>query len=91
MILNLSSNVIGGSNDEPYFPHKLLLTDTQVLSLCQAFANRSSASIKLSKLIHLKCCSQEEISDTWMGSNKSRGKNNGNKSRRGAVRAGLDF
>ena len=28
--LNLSSNLIGTSNDETNFPHKLLLTDTQV-------------------------------------------------------------
>ena len=26
--LNLSSNVVGGSNDETNFPHKSLLTDT---------------------------------------------------------------
>ena len=29
--LNLSSNLIENSNDETNFPHKLLLTDTQVL------------------------------------------------------------
>ena len=28
--LNLSSNLIGCSNNETYFPHKLLFTDTQV-------------------------------------------------------------
>ena len=28
--LKISSNVIGGSNDENNFPHKLLLTNTQV-------------------------------------------------------------
>ena len=28
--LNLSSNLIGNSNDETNFPHKLLLTNTQV-------------------------------------------------------------
>ena len=47
--LNLSSNVIGDSNDETNFPHKLLLTDRQVSKLCKAFANNSSANIKLSK------------------------------------------
>ena len=26
--LNLSSNLVGGSNDETNFPHKLLLTNT---------------------------------------------------------------
>ena len=37
--LNLSSNVIGNSNDETNFPHTLLLTNTQVLRLCKIFAN----------------------------------------------------
>ena len=31
------------------FPHKLLLTNRQVSNLCKAFANLSSADIKLSK------------------------------------------
>ena len=31
------------------FPRKLLLINTQVSRLCQAFANKSSANIKLSK------------------------------------------
>ena len=30
LTLNLSSNLIENSNDEINFPHKLLLTDTQV-------------------------------------------------------------
>ena len=47
--LNLSSNIIGDSNDENNFPHKLLLTNAQVLRLRKAFANNSSANIKLSK------------------------------------------
>ena len=41
--------MIGDSNDETNFPHKLSLTDTQVLRLCKDFANNSSANIKLSK------------------------------------------
>ena len=32
------------------FPHKLLLTNTQIGRLCKAFANNSSANVKLSKL-----------------------------------------
>ena len=36
--LNLSSNVVGGSNDKYNFPHKLLLTNTQVSKICKAFA-----------------------------------------------------
>ena len=37
------------SNDENNFPHKLLLTNTQVLKLRKAFANNSSANEKLAK------------------------------------------
>ena len=49
MLLGLSSNVIGNSNDETNFPHKLLLTNRQVANLRKPFANNSSADIKLSK------------------------------------------
>ena len=47
--LNLLSNVVGDSNGENNFPHKLLLTDAQVSRLCKAFANGSSVNIKLSE------------------------------------------
>ena len=47
--LNLLSNIVGDSNDENNFLHKLLLTNTQVSKLCKAFANNCSANIKLSK------------------------------------------
>ena len=47
--LEVSSNVAGDSNDENNFPNKLLLTDTQVLSLRKIFTNKSLANIKLSK------------------------------------------
>ena len=47
--LKLASNVVGDSNDENNFPHKFLLTNTQVSKLCNAFANDLSANIKLSK------------------------------------------
>ena len=53
VILNFSSNVIGDSNDETNFLHELL-TDTQVLRLCEPFANGSSANIKLSRTQLLK-------------------------------------
>ena len=42
-------NVAGELNDENNFPHKLLLTNTQFSKLRKAFANGSSANIKLSK------------------------------------------
>ena len=47
VILRLSSNMIG--DNETNFPHKLLLTNRQVLNLREAFANNSSADIKSSK------------------------------------------
>ena len=47
--LKLSSNVVGDSNDENNFQHKLFLTNTQVSKLCKAFAISWSANIKLSK------------------------------------------
>ena len=47
--LDSSPNVVVDSNDETNFPHKLLLTDTQVLRFPKAFANYSSANTKLLK------------------------------------------
>ena len=47
--LEISSNVVGDSNDKNNFPHKLLLTNAQVSKLRTAFVNGSSANIKLSK------------------------------------------
>ena len=47
--MKISSNVVGDSNDENSFPHKLLLTNTQVLKLRKDFSNNSSANIKLLK------------------------------------------
>ena len=44
--LKLWSYVVGDSNYESNFPHKLLLTNTQVSRLCKVFANNSSANIK---------------------------------------------
>ena len=47
--LKLSSNVVGDSNDENNFLHKLLLTNAQVSKLRKAFANNSAVNTKLSK------------------------------------------
>ena len=47
--LNLSSNIIGDSNDENNFPQKLLLTNTQVSRLRKAFSNDPSCNIAFSK------------------------------------------
>ena len=49
VVLKLSSNMIGNSNDETKFPYKLLLADRQVANLCKAFANKSSTDIMLSR------------------------------------------
>ena len=38
-VLRLSSNVIGDSDDETIFPHKLLLNDRQVANLRKAYTN----------------------------------------------------
>ena len=49
VVLRLSSNMVGSSDDEANFPHKLLLTNRQTLSLRKAFNNHTSADIKFSK------------------------------------------
>ena len=40
--------MIGDTNNETNFPHRLLLTDRQVSKLQKGFANNSLANIKLS-------------------------------------------
>ena len=47
--LNLSPNMVGEYNDVVNFPHKLLLTHTQVSRLRKAFTNNLSANLKSSK------------------------------------------
>ena len=49
VVLRLSSNMIGKSDDETNFPHELLLSNRQVASLRKDFANNSLTDIKLSK------------------------------------------
>ena len=41
VVLRLSSNMIGSSDDETNFPHKLLLSNRQVANLPKVFANNS--------------------------------------------------
>ena len=45
----LSSGMVGNSNDNTNFTHKLLLTDSQVANIRKAFANHSSTDVKFSK------------------------------------------
>ena len=47
VVLRLSSDMIG--DNETNFPHKLLLTNRQVVNLRTAFVNKSSTNIKWSK------------------------------------------
>ena len=49
VVLRLSPNMIGESNDKANFPHELLLTDRQISSIRKAFSNNSSADIKFPK------------------------------------------
>ena len=49
VVLRLSSNMIGNSDDKTNFPHELLLTNRQVANLCKVFANNLSTDIKISK------------------------------------------
>ena len=41
--------MVGNSNDNTNFPHKLLLTDRQVANICKAFSNNLSRDVKFSK------------------------------------------
>ena len=47
--LNLSSNIVGNSNDKTNLPHKFLSTNTQISKICKALANGLSANIKYLK------------------------------------------
>ena len=67
VILNLSSNVIGNSNDEASFPHKYLLTNTKISRLCKAFPNNSLANIKLYKTQWNKIRISEGFLDELLG------------------------
>ena len=49
VVLRISSNMVGDSNDNTNFPHELLLTNRQVANIRKAFDNLSSIDIKLSK------------------------------------------
>ena len=47
--LKIPSNIVPNSNNENNFPHKFVLTNSQVSKLQKAFANNSSANIILLK------------------------------------------
>ena len=50
VVIRLSPNMIGDSNDQTNFPHELLLTDRQISTIRNAFPNNSSVDIKFSKI-----------------------------------------
>ena len=49
VVLRISSNMVGNSNDDTNFTHELLLTNRKVANIRKVFANHSSTDIKLSK------------------------------------------
>ena len=49
VVLRLSSNTIGNSDDNTNFPHELFLTNRQVANLRKAFAKNTSTDIMLTK------------------------------------------
>ena len=49
VILRISSNMVGNSNDNTNFPHELSLINRQVANIHKAFAKNTSTDIKLSK------------------------------------------
>ena len=54
VVLRISSGMVGNSNDNTNFPHKLLLTDRQVAKIRKAFANNLSTDVNFSKTQLLK-------------------------------------
>ena len=53
--------MVSDSNDETYFPYKLLLTGTQSMRLGKAFAKDSSTNIELSKTQLSRMVQLEEV------------------------------
>ena len=49
IVLRISLNMVGNSNDNTNFPNELLLTNRQVENIREAFAKNASTDIKLSK------------------------------------------
>ena len=60
VVLRISSSMIGTSNDNTNFSHKLLLTDI-VANICKAFSNNLSRDVKFSKTQLLKMMQSGEF------------------------------
>ena len=54
LVLRLSSNMIGGSNDKISFLHELFLTNRQVANLRKAFASKYQLILSYQKLKYLR-------------------------------------
>ena len=54
VVLKILSGMVGNSNDNTIFRHKLLLTDRQVANIRKAFANNLSTDVKFTKIQLLK-------------------------------------
>ena len=67
VVLRLSSNMIGNSDDNTNFPHELLLTNRQVANLRKAFAKNTSTDIKLSKTQSSKMIQSGGFLDRLLG------------------------
>ena len=61
VVLRISSSMVGNSNDNTNFPHKLLLTDRQVANIRKAFSNNLSRDVKFSKTLLLKMSQSGEF------------------------------
>ena len=61
VLLRSSSNMIGNSDNETNFPHKLLLTNIQVANLHKVFANNYQLILSYQKLNYLKWYIQEDF------------------------------
>ena len=67
VVLRISSNMVGNSNDNTNFPHELLLTNRQVANIRKAFAKNTSTDIKLSKTQLSKTIQSGEFLGTLLG------------------------
>ena len=54
VVITLSPNMIGDSNDKTNFPHELLLTERQVSSIRRAFSNIYQLILNFQKLNYRK-------------------------------------
>ena len=50
VVLRISSNMVGNSNDNTNFPHELLLTNRQVANIRKAFAKIHQLTLNCQKL-----------------------------------------